>query len=107
MKKIVSILFLIFTICSCSLDTTTGNGIDKKVFMDSWAWKIFIFTDLGETVPIDNVKYNFDVSKKVNPIFVEDEFYEIDTTASFLSEQKVTFNEPIAVGKSIAFKRKK
>jgi hypothetical protein len=107
MKKIVSILFLIFTICSCSLDTTTANGIDKKVFMDSWAWKIFIFTDLGETAPIDNIRNEFEVSKKVNPIFVEDEFYEIDTISSFLSEQKVTFNEAIAGGKSIALKRKK
>jgi PBP1b-binding outer membrane lipoprotein LpoB len=107
MKNSILILLLALIFCSCNSEDVGKEKWNKKELMDSWAWKIFIFTDLGETAPIDNIRNEFEVSKKVNPIFVEDEFYEIDTISSFLSEQKVTFNEPIAGGKSIAFKRKK
>ena len=75
--------------------------------MDSWAWKIFIFTDLGETTPVEPVINNFEDTIKVRPIFVEDAFSNFSTSDAFFAKQKIVFNDPIEEGKLIVFKSKK
>jgi hypothetical protein len=106
MKNNILILLLVLTFCSCTTDDSEKVRWNKKELMDSWAWKIFVFTDLGETLPNANAKNNFGNSTKVNAIFVDD-FNNFDTTEAFLTEQKVTLSDPIEEGKRILFKRKK
>lgn len=106
MKNSILILLLALTFCSCNSEDVGKEKWNKKELMDSWAWKIFVFTDLGETLPNANAKNNFGNSTKVNAIFVDD-FNDFDTTEAFLTEQKVTLSDPIEEGKRILFKRKK
>jgi hypothetical protein len=103
MKNNILILLLVFTFCSCNSEDVGKGKWNKKALMDSWAWKIFVFTDLGETLPNANAKNNFGNSTKVNAIFVDD----FDITEAFLTEQKVTLSDPIKEEKRILFKRKK
>jgi hypothetical protein len=94
MKNNILILLLVFTFCSCTTADSKKVRWNKKDLMNSWAWKIFVFTDLGETLPIANAKNNFDNSTKVNAIFVEN-INDFNTTEAFLTEQKVTLSDPI------------
>jgi hypothetical protein len=106
MKNNILFLLLVFTFCSCSSDDSKKVRWNKNELMNSWAWKIFVFTDLGETSLLKNTKNNFDNSTKVNAIFV-DNFKDFDVTKTFLTDQKLTLSEPIEEVKSIQFKRKK
>jgi hypothetical protein len=97
MKNLIFIILAIFTFCSCAHDDAGFDSISKKEIMDSWAWKIFIFTDEGEFTSAGTVKNNFDNTTKVRPIFVEDvlEIYSNDNL--FLNNQKVAFKDPVVI----------
>lgn len=107
MKNLFFILLVIFTFYSCASDEVGFKHVSKKVVMESWAWKIFIFTDEGEFTPVEKANNNFDSTTKVNPIFVEDflEMYRNDD--SFLNYQKEVFNDPIVYTNFNLTKRKK
>jgi hypothetical protein len=107
MKNNIFILLLIFTFCSCASD---GDGFDsntKKEIMNSWAWKIFIFTDLGETAPIQDNNGSFDNRIKVNPIFVEDVWVIDPEVDLFLNNSQLALKDPIANANFIEVKNKK
>ena len=74
--------------------------------IESWAWKIFIFTDEGEFTPSETVKKNFDDIVIVKPIFVEDTFGIYSNTLLF-NNSKVAFKDPIANTNFAETKRKK
>jgi len=57
MKKIIFILFVVFTVLSCGYSNAGYKQISKEEIMKSWAWKIFIFTDEGE-IPIAQSSQN-------------------------------------------------
>jgi len=97
MKNLIFIILIVFTFCSCAHDDAGFDSISKKEIMDSWGWKIFIFTDEGEFAPVETVKNNFDNSTKVSPIFVDDvlEIYSNDNL--FLNNSKVAFKDPVVI----------
>ncbi|HKO75808.1 MAG TPA: hypothetical protein VJU52_01245 [Flavobacterium sp.] len=107
MKKIIFINLILFTFCSCANDDAGFDPNLRKEIMDSWAWKIFIFTDEGEFTPIKKAKEKFDDTTKVSPIFVEDilEIYSNDDL--FLNNQKESINTPIVFTNFNLTKRKK
>jgi hypothetical protein len=107
MKNNIFILLLIFTFCSCASDGDGFDSITKKELMDSWAWKIFIFTDLGETASHQDNKNNFENGRNVKPIFVED-VWVIDTEDDlFLNKSPLALKDPIANANFIEAKNKK
>ncbi|WP_269223549.1 hypothetical protein [Flavobacterium sp. IMCC34518] len=107
MKNSIIILFVIFTFCSCTSDYNGKVKWNKKEIMNSWAWKIFIFTDLGETKPLKKTVNNFDKTKEVMPIFIEDDFANFNAENIFQNNQKIAFRDSIDKENRIAFKRKK
>jgi hypothetical protein len=107
MKNSIFILFLVFTFCSCASDNGSFERISKEEMMESWAWKIFIFTDEGETMPAETVKNNFGNPTKDKPIFVDD-VWKIDTNGNLLSNnQKLALEDEIENSNFAATKRKK
>lgn len=72
MKKIFFILFIIFTVSSCTYENSSFRRISKEEAMQGWAWKIFIFTDEGEFQPAESEVNKNDKHIKENPIFVKD-----------------------------------
>jgi hypothetical protein len=107
MKNVIFIFLVIFTFSSCASEDSGFERLSKKEIMDSWAWKIFIFTDLGETTPEEPVRNNFDNTIKVKPIFVEEAFSDFNADSIFFTNQNIAFRDPIEGGKIVAFKRKK
>lgn len=107
MKNSIIILFVIFSFCSCTSDHKGKVKWNKKEIINSWAWKIFIFTDLGETKPVENAVNNFDNAIKVMPIFIEDDFANFNAENIFQNNQKIAFRDSIEKENRIAFKRKK
>ena len=93
MKNLIFIFIVIFVIFSCAFGN--DSRISQKEMMDSWAWKIFIFTDEGEFTPIQSVKNNFEDTTKVSPIFVEDVFEIYNNDDLFLNNQKGSIKDPI------------
>lgn len=95
MKNLIFITLTVFVFCSCASDGASLDSISKKNLMDSWAWKIFIFTDEGEYLPVASPENKFDNTTKGNSIFVED-VWKINTNDDlFLNSSKVAFKEPI------------
>ena len=72
MRKIFFVFFIFFTVSSCTQDDTSFNKKSKKELMESWAWKIFIFTDEGEALPRQSALSNFNDITNGKTIFVED-----------------------------------
>lgn len=107
MKKIILISAVIFTFCSCASDDAGFEPMSKKEVMESWVWKIFIFTDVGETMPVGTVKDNFENSIKDKSIFVEDVWEIYNNDDLFLNDQKVTFRDEIINVNFAEFKTKK
>lgn len=107
MKKIILISAVIFTFCSCASDDAGFEPMSKKEVMESWVWKIFIFTDVGETMPVGTVKDNFENSIKDKSIFVEDVWEIYNNDDLFLNDQKVTFRDAIINVNFAEFKTKK
>jgi hypothetical protein len=95
MKNVFFILLVIFTFCSCASDDADFERLSKKEIMESWAWKIFIFTDLGETASVVKISDNSDDIVKVKPIFVEDTFSDFNADNAFFIKQKIAFRDPI------------
>lgn len=95
MKKLIFIILIVFVFCSCSNNDAGFDSNSKKEIMDSWAWKIFIFTDLGEFTPAETTGNKFDNTTNVSPIFVADilEIYRNDNF--FLNNEKEAFKNPI------------
>lgn len=107
MGKLFFMIFIALIFCSCANDEAGFDSKTKKEIMDSWAWKIFIFTDEGEFEPVETAKNKFDNTTKLNPIFVDDdlEFYSNDEL--FLNSQKEEYHNPIALANFAETKRKK
>ncbi|PJJ06970.1 hypothetical protein CLU83_0096 [Flavobacterium sp. 1] len=72
MRKIFFIFFIIFTVSSCTYEDSRFRQISKKEAMQSWAWKIFIFTDEGEFQSVEPEVNKIHNSIKEKPIFAED-----------------------------------
>jgi hypothetical protein len=107
MEKLIFIILIVFIFCSCANDDAGFDSNSKKKIMESWAWKIFIFTDEGEFTPVETAKNKIDNTTKVSPIFVED-FLEIYSKDDFfLNNQKEVFNDPIVYTNFNLTKRKK
>jgi hypothetical protein len=98
MKNVFFILLVIFTFCSYASDDAGFERLSKKEIMESWAWKIFIFTDLGETASVEKISDNSDDTVKVKPIFVEDTFSDFNADNTFFIKQKIAFRDPIKEG---------
>ena len=107
MKNLICILLVIFTFYSCASDEAGFKQISKKEVMESWAWKIFIFTDMGETLSVDAVKVNFGNTIKDKPIFVEDVWQNYKNDSLFLNHQNVAFNDAISNTNFTEIKTKK
>jgi hypothetical protein len=95
MKKIILVSVMIFTFCSCASDDAGFRQMSKKEVMESWAWKIFIFTDVGEGMPVGTVNDNFDNPIKDKSIFVDDVLKIYNNNDLFLNNQKETFRSTI------------
>jgi hypothetical protein len=95
MKKIISISVVIFAFCSCASDDAGFKQMTKKEIMESWAWKIFIFTDEGEIMPVETSKNSFENTIKDKSIFVEDIWEIYNNDDLFLNTKKVTFRDAI------------
>ncbi|MDR6846535.1 hypothetical protein [Flavobacterium granuli] len=107
MKKITFVILMVFTFCSCANDDAGFDSNSKKEIMNSWAWKIFIFTDEGEFTPVKTTKNKFDNTTKGSPIFVEDFLRIYSKEDFFLNDQKQAFNNPIVFTNFNLTKRKK
>lgn len=107
MKKIILISVVIFTFCSCASDDAGFEQMSKKEIMESWAWKIFIFTDEGEIIPVDEVKKDFESTIKEKSIFVEDIWQMYNNEDLFLNNPRVAFKDPIVNAIFIENKTKK
>ena len=107
MKNIFFILFAILLLSSCTYEDSGFRRISKEEAMKSWAWKIFVFTDEGETKPIVPYQNDFDESIKGKPIFVDD-FWEINLRDDlFLKNHDVAFEEGAHNYNFVEIKRKK
>jgi hypothetical protein len=95
MKKIIVISIIVFTFYSCASNEVGFDSVSKKEIMESWAWKIFIFTDEGEITPVGGDQNNYDSTIKVKSILAEDiwEFYPSDDL--FFNTQKVAFKDVV------------
>lgn len=104
MKNLIFIPLVFFVMSFCVFNDAL---ISKEEMMESWAWKIFIFTDEGEYLPTETANNNFDDSTKVNPIFVDDvlEIYKKDVL--FLNNRKQSFKNPIVFANYSETKREK
>lgn len=107
MKKGFLNILIVFTFCSCANDDAGFDPNSRKEIMDSWAWKIFIFTDEGEFTPIKTTKDKLDNTTKVSPIFVEDILESYSNDDLFLNNNKETVNDPIVYANFNITKRKK
>jgi hypothetical protein len=96
MKNLIFILLVIFTFYSCASDEVGFKQISKKEVMESWAWKIFIFTDIGEIASVDTVKVNFGNTIEDKSIFVEDIWQNYKNGSFFLNHQNVAFNDAVS-----------
>lgn len=96
MKNLIFILLVIFTFYSCASDEVGFKQISKKEVMESWAWKIFIFTDIGEIASVDTVKVNFGNTIEDKSIFVEDIWQNYKNDSLFLNHQNVAFNDAVS-----------
>ena len=72
MRKIFFIFFIIFTVSSCTYEDSRFRRISKQEAMESWAWKIFIFTDEGEFQSVETEVNKNQNHIKQKPIFAED-----------------------------------
>jgi len=59
MEKILFIILIVLTFCSCVTNNAGFDSKSQKEIMDSWVWKIFVFTDLGEFTPAKTTKQNW------------------------------------------------
>lgn len=92
MRNIFFILFVVFTVSSCTYEHSGFRQITKEEAMQSWAWKIFIFTDEGEVQPIEP-ENNFYKSLEDKPIFVDDLFEMNLKNDLFLKNYGVAFTD--------------
>ena len=93
MKNLIFILLVIFTFYSCASDEVGFKQISKKEVMESWAWKIFIFTDEGEYQSIELETNKFYNNSKEKAIFVDDIWKMNLKDDLFLKDDKVAFEE--------------
>lgn len=86
MRKNGIVLFVFFIVSSCTYEDNGFRALSKKEAMESWAWKIFIFTDEGE-IPSDKMHDNkFDDISLENSIFASG-FYGMDLNENFYSKK--------------------
>jgi hypothetical protein len=107
MKKIILISGMVFTVCSCASEDAGFEQISKKEIMESWAWKIFIFTDEGEIRPVGTAKNNLNNTIKAKSILAEDIWQMYKNDDLFLKNHKVAFKNPIVNANFAEIKAKK
>lgn len=56
MEKLIFIILIVLTFCSCVTNNAGFDSKSQKEIMESWVWKIFVFTDLGEFTPTETTK---------------------------------------------------
>ena len=101
------ILFVIFTFSSCIYEDSGFRRISKEEAMESWAWKIFIFTDEGEFQSIETEVNKNENNIKEKPIFVDD-IWEMNLKDDlYLKNHEVAFEEEADYNNSELTKRKK
>ena len=93
MRKIFFIFFITFSISSCTYENSGFRPISKEEAMESWAWKIFIFTDEGEYQSIELETNKFYNNSKEKAIFVDDIWKMNLKDDLFLKDDKVAFEE--------------
>ena len=72
MRKLTLITLIVLAFSSFVADVAGFDASSKKEIMNSWALKIFIFTDEGEFIPVKKNINNFDNNGNGSPIFVDD-----------------------------------
>ena len=101
------ILFVIFTVSSCIYEDSGFRRISKEEAMESWAWKIFIFTDEGEFQSIETEVNKIENNIKEKPIFADD-IWEMNLKDDlFLKNYEVAFEEEADYTNFELTKRKK
>lgn len=85
--------FIIFTSISCTYEGRSFKKISKKEVMESWAWKIFIFTDEGETPLVETPRNNFDDVINEKLIFADDIWKKNLNQDLFLNRYKVAIDD--------------
>lgn len=93
MKKIVALLLVSFIVSSCVYEDSSFKRMSKKQFMESWTWKIFVFTDEGELAPIHNSRpdLNKNINEKENDIYNAWQKHINDNL--FLKKYQIAFTE--------------
>jgi hypothetical protein len=107
MRQRILISVIIFVFWSCAPNDVTFDSKTKKEIMNSWAWKIFIFTDEGEFVALETTSDKFIETTKVSPIFVKDVLKIYTNDDLFLNNEIEAFNDPIVFTNFNLTKRKK
>lgn len=93
MRRMFFVFFVFFTFSSCNYEKSNFRGNFKKEVKQSWAWKIFIFTDLGEFQSIESEPNKFDNINKEKTIFADD-IWKINLNEDlFLKNHEVAFEE--------------
>ncbi|WP_348824429.1 hypothetical protein [Flavobacterium aestuarii] len=92
MKKIIGILCVVF-IVSCTYEDSGFRRLSKQEAMQSWAWKIFIFTGEGEYQPIDSEVNKFYIYNNIQdkPIFANDIWKTDLQDELFLNTHEIAF----------------
>lgn len=57
--RLFFVFFIIFFTSSCVSEDSGSKKVPKKEMMESWAWKIFVFTDEGEIKPAKPIRNEF------------------------------------------------
>ena len=92
-KEIFFLLIIIFTASSCSYEEASFKRVSKKEMMESWAWKIFIFTDEGDNITIKSNENNFNGIVIDKLIFAEGDMKMSLNDVLFLKKHEVAIRE--------------
>lgn len=93
MKKILFVLFIFFTVSSCTYENSSFRRISKEEAIQSWAWKIFIFTDEGDYQPVEIEENKIDGHIKEKPIFAKDIWKMKPKDDLFFKNDEIAFKE--------------
>lgn len=107
MRKIFFIFFIIFTVSSCTYEDSRFRRISKEEAMQSWTWKIFIFTDEGEFQSVESEVNKIENSIEEKPIFVEDIWKLNLKDDLFLKHHEVALEDEVDYASFEIVKRKK
>jgi len=93
MKKILFVLFIVFTVLSCTYENSGFRRISKEEAMQSWVWDFFIFTEEGDYQTVELEENKIDEHIKEKTIFAKD-IWEINPKDDlFLKNHEIAFKE--------------